>query len=157
MVLDLPEQLIAQAEALLTVSPPNEASIRRAVSTAYYSLFHLLVRDTVANWREPLDHPRLARVFEHKQMKAASISLLADLSKRPMGESGLTLRWVAQAFVDLQQARHKADYDLSHPFDWREAEMLVSQARTAINDWSYVNAEPIAQRYLYSLLFRDKT
>jgi hypothetical protein len=31
-------------------NPPEEASLRRAVSTAYYALFHLLIGDAVGNW-----------------------------------------------------------------------------------------------------------
>ena len=29
---------------------PKEASLRRAVSTAYYALFHLLIDEAVGNW-----------------------------------------------------------------------------------------------------------
>jgi hypothetical protein len=39
VVTDLPEQLIAQAEFLVRNTTPNEANLRRAVSSAYYALF----------------------------------------------------------------------------------------------------------------------
>ena len=29
---------------------PKQASLRRAVSTAYYALFHLLIDEAVGNW-----------------------------------------------------------------------------------------------------------
>jgi len=29
---------------------PTQASLRRAVSTAYYALFHLLIDEAVGNW-----------------------------------------------------------------------------------------------------------
>ena len=51
MLNELPEQLIAQAELLIRDPDANEASVRRAVSAAYYALFHLLIRDAVANWK----------------------------------------------------------------------------------------------------------
>ena len=46
----------------------NQASLRRAVSTAYYAVFHLLVADFVANWRLPDQRARLGRMFEHRRM-----------------------------------------------------------------------------------------
>jgi len=47
VITDLPEQLMAQAELLIRNSDSNEANVRRAVSSAYYALFHLLVRDAI--------------------------------------------------------------------------------------------------------------
>jgi uncharacterized protein (UPF0332 family) len=71
MVSELPEELLEQAKFLLTL-PPNQANLRRAVSAAYYGLFHLLVRATVLTWSEPLHQPRIARIFEHERMKKVS-------------------------------------------------------------------------------------
>lgn len=51
---------------------PKQASLRRAVSTAYYALFHLLVAAAVANWKNIEQRPDLARAFEHGRMKDAS-------------------------------------------------------------------------------------
>jgi uncharacterized protein (UPF0332 family) len=51
MVDELPEELLDQANFLLTL-PPNHANLRKAVATAYYALFHLLVRATVLKWSE---------------------------------------------------------------------------------------------------------
>ncbi len=72
MIIDPPEQLIDQAEFLLRDAALNEASVRRAVSSAYYALFHLLVRDAVVNWKHADQHARLARAFDHKRMRDAS-------------------------------------------------------------------------------------
>ena len=65
MITDLPEQLMAQAEVLIGNSDSNEANIRRSVSSAYYALFHLLVRDAILNWKHPGHRSRLARTFDH--------------------------------------------------------------------------------------------
>jgi len=51
---------------------PKQASLRRAVSTAYYALFHLLISDFVANWKVKSQRDKLARLFEHGRMKGAS-------------------------------------------------------------------------------------
>jgi uncharacterized protein (UPF0332 family) len=41
---------IAQHLAGLPAEISKQASLRRAVSTAYYSLFHLLISDAAATW-----------------------------------------------------------------------------------------------------------
>jgi len=69
----------------------------------------------------------------------------------------LRLSTVAEAFVDLQQARHKADYDIEEPFQPLDAAVDVAQARLAFAAWAEVRDEPLAQRYLYSLLFKDRS
>lgn len=69
----------------------------------------------------------------------------------------LQLSTVAEAFVDLQQARHKADYDIEEPFQPLDAAVDVAQARLAFVTWAGVRNEPLAQRYLCSLLFRDRS
>ena len=67
------------------------------------------------------------------------------------------LKTVAQAFVDLQQGRHKADYDVAEPFQPLDAAVDVAQARLAFITWAEARDEPLAQRYLYSLLFQDRS
>jgi hypothetical protein len=166
VITELPEQLISQAEFLLREAAVNEANVRRAVSSAYYALFHLLIRDAVVNWKHADQHARLARSFDHKRMKDASTAILKEMGNIPIQSTATAdaeqtarfrLSTVAQAFVDLQQARHKADYDVGEPFGPVDAAVDVAQARLAFVIWADVRDEPLAQRYLYSLLFRDRS
>jgi uncharacterized protein (UPF0332 family) len=166
VITELPEQLISQAEFLLREAAFNEANVRRAVSSAYYALFHLLIRDAVVNWKHADQHARLARAFDHKRMKDASTAILKEIgsfsNQVAAGAdtdqaSRFRLSTVAQAFVDLQQARHKADYDIGEPFGPVDAAVDVAQARLAFATWAEVRDEPLAQRYLYSLLFKDRS
>jgi uncharacterized protein (UPF0332 family) len=122
MVDELPEELLAQARLLLTLTP-NQANLRRAVSSAYYALFHLLVRATVLKWNDPLHHARIGRMFEHERMKkisGATIKSIRAASDRKYPNAievtrRTELTNVAQAFIILQQARHDADYNLDQP------------------------------------------
>lgn len=41
--------------------------MRRAVSTAYYAIFHLLVADFVEHWEFEDQRARLARMFDRKK------------------------------------------------------------------------------------------
>jgi len=47
--LALPDDLLAQAKHLASKEPkrPRQASLRRAISGAYYALYHLLMIDLV--------------------------------------------------------------------------------------------------------------
>ncbi len=51
------------------VTRPKQANLRRAVSTAYYALFHLLVSESVSYWRLKRQRTLLARSFDHRKMK----------------------------------------------------------------------------------------
>ena len=66
-LLDVARQLTA-----LHTENPHQASLRRAVSTAYYVLFHLLVSEATANWARPDLRPALGRCFDHGPMRTAS-------------------------------------------------------------------------------------
>ena len=49
------DDLLELAQDLANLHPedPHQASLRRAVSTAYYALFHLLISEATANWARP--------------------------------------------------------------------------------------------------------
>jgi hypothetical protein len=48
----LAQDLLQQANHLASYegANPSQASLRRAVSTAYYALFHLLIEDAAKRW-----------------------------------------------------------------------------------------------------------
>ena len=72
-----PEDLLEQARHLAQRESkrPRQASLRRAVSTAYYALFHLLITETTKNWKRPAERLTLARMFDHAVMaKACNIT-----------------------------------------------------------------------------------
>src|SRR6266567_7288616 len=50
-----PDDLLELAQDLRSLHSegPHQASLRRAVSTAYYALFHLLISEATANWARP--------------------------------------------------------------------------------------------------------
>jgi hypothetical protein len=162
MVSDLPEQLLQQAKFLLTLEP-NQANLRRAVSTAYYALFHLLVRDAALMWSEPLQQPRIARMFEHERMKKVSGTTIKSTPDIDSGFSNspdvirrTELAKVAQAFIILQQARHEADYNLQKPFDSAEAVAEVNRANSAFASWEVTRNSQLSKNYLFSMLFKEK-
>ena len=57
--------------------------MRRVVSTVYYSVFHLLVEDFVANWPFADQRTRLARMFDHRKMRDAGFTPNDDRNLTP--------------------------------------------------------------------------
>jgi hypothetical protein len=75
------DDLLELAQQLANLEPtnPRQASLRRAVSTAYYGLFHLLISEATLNWGRPELRSELGRIFMHGKMKSASVEKRAEL------------------------------------------------------------------------------
>ena len=100
----------------------------------------------------------LARAFVHAEMKKVAQQFSQDdisskLSPALNGESLQSeIIRVATAFVDLQQARHEADYDRARRFTRRETLDLLDQAQQAFADWKKVRKTIQADTFLAGLL-----
>jgi uncharacterized protein (UPF0332 family) len=157
----LPEELLDTARYLLrrNQNRPTQADLRRAVSTAYYAVFHLLVGDAVgAMTADPAERVELARAFEHRDMRKACQGVLTPPAPSPLpillGPSvAAELTAVATAFVRLQDERHRADYDLARTFTRQAAREIVGQAAEAFAEWNIVRATSGAQAFLALLFF----
>jgi hypothetical protein len=139
---------------------PEQAYLRRSVSTAYYSLFHLLVQDAVQAWDGSAEtRIGLERVFEHKRMKDVSKAVWSGPWKGWSAASPPVppeLQRVAQTFTILQEVRHAADYDNARLWTLEGVDDLVALARTAFEDWQKIRNDPAANEYLLSLLVGKK-
>jgi hypothetical protein len=115
---DLLEQarFLAQREKL----KPKQASLRRAVSTAYYAVFYLLAGEAATQaCSANIEVLRLQvqRALKHTTMQAAAQPFRAtNLPDHLKGLVSLPLEpeliSVAKGFISLQEQRHKADYDM---------------------------------------------
>ncbi|HLN03323.1 MAG TPA: hypothetical protein VK335_28785 [Bryobacteraceae bacterium] len=155
------DDLLRQALQLVHKEPrnPKQASLRRAVSTAYYALFHLLISEAVANWSRTNLRAALGRAFDHNIMKAAS-NRLKDGRQFPFkGEDPKVveaLKAVAETFTQLQEKRHIADYDNTTSWTTTEALAQVKAAEQAFKRWKAIRNEHIAQAYLVSLIVKKR-
>ena len=146
------DDLLAQAYHLANKEDnPTQASLRRAVSTAYYALFHLLIDEAVSKWAVERQRSALGRTFEHKTMKNVCEEYVKNFYSAGKPESGVQLKDVAQAFAILQQRRHTADYDVS--FDWTRTNAIVqiNLASSAFESWRAICTQEAAQDYLLNL------
>ena len=135
----------------------DQATLRRAVSTAYYSLFHLLVQDAAERlWQgDSWDKGGLERSFNHGSMKAIS-SQFSDGMWKIRKDYSLhvpdALERVTQAFLELQEQRHTADYDNFTFWSALRTRAMIDRARKAFQDWETIRHNPLAANYLLRML-----
>lgn len=156
--MSLADDLLGTAEHLARrTTKSTEADARRSISTAYYALFHRLIEDATAQLVTTAEQRNtLARSFEHGKMKR--ICELVTKSPAPPAVAVVLgagvppeLVQVARAFVELQDRRHDADYNLARAFTRAEARDQVAETRTAFSLWEGLRTAPIAKPFL--LLF----
>jgi hypothetical protein len=153
------DELLQLASDLIQQQSTTQAHLRRAVSTAYYALFHLLISETTLNWSRDSSRNALGRMFDHGVMKRVS-DRVSDEKKSPNRDKDLSavtgLRLAAKAFVDLQDMRHIADYDNGIVWSPMAAVVATARARGAFQVWQKIRDTDIAQEYLVSLLIRPR-
>jgi hypothetical protein len=162
--MSLAEDLFEQADHLASWDPrrPKQASLRRAISTAYYSLFHLLCGEATAALVSGEEfRTLLARAFSHTDMKKACRPFAAGhLPDHLLGIAGTIvppdLQRVAKTFIDLQEARHEADYNLGRAYNRPDIMSLLQTTREAFDAWRRVRSEAAAKVFLVSLLIGDR-
>ena len=150
------DELIEQAVFLSQLNlpgAPKQADLRRAVSSAYYALFHMLTAEAAQCWKHEWQRHRFARIFDHGRMKTCSVRIS---SRRLSGDTNLEkvaldLKLVAALFIKLQEARHSADYDNSKILGSAQVAELISEATEAMTTWAAIRNEPLAQDYLFEL------
>lgn len=121
---------------------------RRAISTAYYSVFHLLVEDFVAAWPYEGQRSRLARMFDHRKMRDAAFEPQDRKNPTP---AETAIEAVKTAFRELQAGRHRADYDLSWNIVSTDVAGALTLAADALAQWRTVRNEETARQYLLSM------
>lgn len=111
----------------------HEIEWRRAISAAYYGLFHELCWEGATGFAvDPDTTGQVARAFDHTTMFKVCRSYL-DRDKQKHSASPLVD--ISDAFTQLQTARHQADYDLAISFSHAEALRLVTLAADAASLW----------------------
>lgn len=161
--MSLHDDLLEQAEHLARYDStrPKQASLRRAISTAYYALFHLLVREaTAALVSDPRLRQLVPRAFDHGEMKQAcrpfAAGSLPDHLRAVTAAVPDDLKVVADAFIQLQQARHEADYNVALAFNRPDTFALVRRARNAFEAWQRIREQQVATVFLVNLLLGSK-
>lgn len=164
----LADDLLEQAEHLLKREPkrPRQASLRRAVSAAYYALFHQLCADASAQIipaKQRALRAIVQRGLVHSELKntCADFSSAHKPSVSPQIRALLTIPLepqlcdLAKVFVDLQELRHVADYDVARVWNRQAAASAVLKAHSALTGWKTIRNSSNATIFLSCLLFRN--
>ncbi len=171
--MDLANDLLEHAIELLSVRDnpkrPRSVDLRRATSACYYALFHQINQDAAdllaPHVTEATNH-RIQRWFEHLKMKEICGRFTASPLTQPLLELiGLSasrdLQMVAKSFISLQDARHRADYDLSFEVTAQDAVQHLRTTVKAMEAWDRIQGTAEANIFILSLLmwknWEDKT
>lgn len=152
-----PADLLAHAERLSVAARrrPHQADLRRAVSAAYYALFHAIsgaAADTlIGTTKLHRDSETWRRVYRSLDHGFARSQCLAKTGS----QIPAVLRDVADTFVQLQELRHEADYDPKAAFLREDVVAHIAQARIAIG---ILDNADVGDRRVFAawLIFRSR-
>ncbi len=133
-----PLDLISAATHLLDEQrpgPPRQAFLKRAISTAYYAMFHCLCATGAdclvgASRRNAKAWLQIYRAFDHGTIKRQC------RNQGTISQSPESTRNFGEKILELQEARHQADYNPASRYTLRQARNYVNAARKAINKLS---------------------
>jgi len=158
------EHLFEQAERLVLApqaGPPRQVDIRRAISAAYYGVFHAVAAAAADQFvgvslRSTSQYTLVYRSLDHRALK----DLCEDLRKTaiparyathiPLDGFDEGIIAFATALTELQQKRNSADYDSAYRFRSSDAISAVNAARVAVR--RLLGAPPASRRAFLTLL-----
>ena len=151
-----PRDLLRTARKLLYSKGrgrPRQTDLRRAISTAYYAIFHALCH-MCANClsgtdRNSMGWMRTYRALEHRQ---AYRQFRRIMSGTVFSQD---IHALADAFVLLQEKRHLADYDPKASFALQDALFAIDLADYATNVIKNMSFKERKELSLW-LLLRDR-
>lgn len=149
--MSLPLDLLSQARQLAAQERhrPKQASLRRAVSSAYYALFHFICEESVklfagAAHQDRAKRDLARRAIAHTRLKDVCLEF-QKITPRLLLRSFWPALSIANDpdfailcgnLIDLQEARHTADYDFLTPISRFDALDACDKAERAMKAWS---------------------
>ena len=142
-----PDHLLDQADQLTTPpdggGAPRQADLRRAVSSAYYAIFHAILTGAAdslvgSSNRHTTRYELVYRSVNHKSLREICDEIVKPNLKpkygkyEPKGGFGPHMIGLAIVIRELQEKRHLADYDPLFTVKTADALLLIKTARTAL-------------------------
>ncbi len=154
------EALIASSRALVAPIPPAsepaEEALRRAISTAYYAMFHALATNNadciIGTSNDPLSSHAWDRVYRGLEHGIARVQLRED--RQLFSPS---TRWFGETFGRLQEVRQRADYDHTRTFDVIVANIWIDRAEEAIRGFMQASIDERTAVAVQSLIRRRRS
>ena len=158
------EQLLEIAEMLAnpigdgeTRGRPQQTLLRKAISAAYYAMFHALANsnaDTLVGSaptiRNSTEWTRTQRALNHGTARAQMV-------RREIADFDPAIQDFSNTFLTLQIARHEADYNPNPhaPFKRSETTQHIQRARDAIEKFQSVSVQE-RRRFATYILFGQR-
>jgi uncharacterized protein (UPF0332 family) len=138
-----PEHLFQQADRLAiplsSETEPRQTDLRRAISAAYYGLFHFALAAAADMFvgRDSDDYVAAYRSVSHDWLRSLCDQLQRKrLAKVPPHVPGAAffgdIVKFATSVAELQDLRHRADYDPSFSITADEVKIRIAEARRAL-------------------------
>ncbi|HJT40329.1 MAG TPA: hypothetical protein VJ762_08370 [Sphingobium sp.] len=159
-----PRHLLEQSESLASASPDRplrQADLRRAISAAYYGVFHYMLTAGAdqfvgSDLRKSRRYTLVYRSVDHRSlrdicMEAKKSTPGAKYQKYvPKAGFGEEIQSFANMVLELQEKRHDADYDPSQWVTRTDAKLALTIARSAIE--RFESASLLQRKYFLTLL-----
>jgi hypothetical protein len=135
-----------------SVGRPRQADLRRAISSAYYGLFHFVLTCVADEFvgitqRATSRYTLVYRSVDHRTLKELCIEARKQtpidryFPYVPLGGFGADIQQFATVTIDLQARRHIADYDPRPRFQGSDATLAIGAARNAIGCFAQASRE----------------
>ncbi len=164
-----PEHLLEQADRLTApppAGPPRQVDLRRAISAAYYAVFHFVLIAGADEFvgrinRRTQRYALVYRSADHRSFLDLCKEALKPtpvpkyLRYLPGNGLGRNIQAFASAAKELQEKRHLADYDPSYRVKTSDAAKAIGTARSAIASFQRANGAR-RKAFLTLLLFSPR-
>ena len=138
-----PLDLIALARALVdgvimrNAVSPTQTELRRAVSSAYYAMFHTLAASNANSLVGASQADRQRWAWQQTYRAADHRPARNKLSRVGLGDRfPAAIDDFGEVFVAAQQARHSADYDPNSDFSATDVAGLISRVESVIANFN---------------------
>lgn len=137
-----PSDLIALARALVNGviangGPATQTEVRRAISCAYYAMFHTLAYSNANTLVGDSSADRQRWAWQQTYRAADHRSTRNKLSRASLGNRfASVVRRFGTVFAEIQRERHLADYDPNSEFYPSDVVELIDKADAAITDFN---------------------
>ena len=157
-----PANLIATARTLVGASSQetdpeqSQTHLKRAVSTAYYAMFHAVCANAAALLPDEIDEPAAPAAWlqayrgpehTHVRNQCRNAGLMAPFPP--------DIRNFAHSIVQIQSHRNQADYNPRSDFSRFDVLEIIDDAERAINQLSSASAA-IRRAFAITILLRNR-
>lgn len=150
-----PDHLLEQAQRLIALPSaraPRQVDLRRAISAAYYAVFHAVLGAAADEFVGKTKQSTIQYTLVYRSVAHSTLRSICENATKPKmpgkyaryvpsGGFDNNIQRFAAAVLELQERRHGADYDPSTRFKMSDATVAISTARSAVDNFRAATAD----------------